>query len=303
MMEQAHTATPPVAPWPGAFPLVFAPTAATDPQIAAVFTRPFAEQVAFFRGKLRTILPTATWRDLLRAQHDHAFVVAGVATADLLADLAAAVDTAIAAGETLQQFRARFAEIVTRHGWTGAAGTNVATAWRARVIYETNLLTSYAAGRVAQLEDGKYPYWVYKHSRISRDPRPQHLAWDGLVLPSDHEFWDTHTPPNGWGCRCRVLGARSRAQARRLGGDPDKRLPGGWNARDPQGRVAGVDEGWEYKPGDTVSDAVRLAAQKIGQWESRLARQFVEALPARLRDALATATRTRPRAPGGDSAA
>ena len=30
--------------------------------------------------------------------------------------------------------------------------------------------------------------------------RPQHLEWDGLVLPVDHSFWQIHGPPNelGW---------------------------------------------------------------------------------------------------------
>ena len=30
--------------------------------------------------------------------------------------------------------------------------------------------------------------------------RPQHLEWDGLVLPVDHPFWQTHGSPNelGW---------------------------------------------------------------------------------------------------------
>ena len=32
--------------------------------------------------------------------------------------------------------------------------------------------------------------------------RPEHRAWHGLILPIDHPLWDTHYPPNGWGCRC-----------------------------------------------------------------------------------------------------
>lgn len=225
--------------------------AATDPQLAFVFKRSFAEQVAFFRGKLGNLVPTATWRDLLREQHDRGFMVAGAAKADLLADLAGAVDKAIAEGETIQQFRTRFRDIVRTHGWHGwtGEGTKAGEAWRTRIIYETNLSTSYAAGRLAQLRAGQYPFWLYKHSEAVQHPRPQHLAWDGLVLPPDHEFWSTHAPPNGWGCRCRIVGVRSPAQARRLGGDPAKDLPSGWNDRDNNGRLPGIDEGWDYQPG------------------------------------------------------
>lgn len=265
-------------------------------EASIVFRRPFDEQVAFFRGKLGNLMPTATWRDLLKEQHDRAFMVAGAAKADLLADLAAAVDKAIADGETLGAFRARFAEIVKRHGWHGwtGEGTKAGEAWRTRVIYETNLATSYSAGRLAQLQQGEYPYWMYRHSDAVLRPRPQHVAWDGLVLPADHKFWKTHFPPNGFGCRCRALGVRSPAQARRLGGDPDRALPNNWDTIDPKtGAPVGIDEGWEYQPGAT-SDTVRSAARKTIQWDYRLAKQFMESIPATQRDALATAIRTQP---------
>jgi hypothetical protein len=177
--------------------------------------------------------------------------------------------------------------------WTGE-GTKAGEAWRTRVIYETNLSTSYAAGRFAQLKQGDYPYWLYRHSDVVQQPRPQHVAWDGLVLPPDHDFWKTHFPPNGFGCKCRVVGMRSPAAAKRLGGDPDKPLPRGWNDRDAKGQLLGVDEGWDYTPGSSVEDTVRTAAQKTVNWDYRLARAYMEEVPAVQRDALALAIRTQP---------
>lgn len=198
----------------------------------------------------------------MREQHDRAFMVAGAAKADLLADLAAAVDKAISDGEGLEQFRARFGEIVQKHGWQGWTGSDKAagTAWRTRVIYRTNAATSYAAGRRAQLD--AFPLWVYRHGG-SQDPRPQHLAWDGLALPKDHPFWATHSPPNGWGCSCYVVGADSEASARRLGGEPGRDLPRNWDARDGRGRLPGIDEGWDYAPGASMADTVRALAPKL----------------------------------------
>ncbi len=35
--------------------------------------------------------------------------------------------------------------------------------------------------------------------------RPTHAALDGVVLPSNHEFWKTHTGPWEWGCRCQKI--------------------------------------------------------------------------------------------------
>lgn len=243
------------------------PAAARAPEVAAALKLPFAEQIAFFRGKLGRLVPTAKWTDLWQQEHDVAFMVAGAAKADLLADLAEAVDKAIADGETIQQFRRRFLEIIQRRGWAGFTGDDRTAdkpgggkglAWRTRVIYETNLLTSYAAGRRAQLEDGGYTHWMYKHSDFVQRPRPHHVALNGIVRPKDDPFWQTHYPPNGWGCRCRVLGVRGPAQARRLGGDWDKPLPSWAGQTDPKtGAPVGVDKGFGYMPGGSVVERVR----------------------------------------------
>lgn len=157
---------------------------------------PFKDQITFFRAK-RNVL-TESWTDLWEAEHDHGFMVAGANRIDLLVDLRAAVDKAIADGTGLRQFRKDFDTIVEKHGWQYNGGRN----WRTRVIFETNLRTSYAAGRYAQLQELKQvrPYWRYRHSDAVMHPRPQHLAWDGLVLHADDPWWNTHFPPNGWGC-------------------------------------------------------------------------------------------------------
>lgn len=265
--------------------------------LTGVFHRPFAEQVAFFRAKLGKLVPTKFWDDLQKAEHDRAFMVAGAAKADLLQDLATAVDKAIAEGTSIEAFRKDFFDIVARHGWTNYTGSGTAAgrAWRTRVIYTTNAQTSYSAGRLAQLRAGNFKLWVYKHSDGEMYPRPVHESWDGLVLPPDHPFWKQHYPPSGWGCRCYVLGARGDVSARAMGGDPTKQLPEGWEQIDPKtGEQRGIDKGWGYMPGDTVSDVVNEMAAKTQQWDYTLAKAYMQDVPADTRDALATAYRDLP---------
>lgn len=236
-----------------------------------VLGRPFAEQGAAFRARLGDLVPTSRWDDIAGQAHDRAFMVAGAMKADLLADLAGAVDSAIAEGTGLEAFRARFREIVSErgwHGWTGE-GTRRGEAWRTRVIYRTNAATTYAAGRWAQLMEGGFPLLVYRHGG-SREPRPQHLAWDGLTLPPDHEFWASHAPPNGWGCSCYVVGARSEAAAARLGGRPEVTLPPGWNRADPRtGAPAGIDRGWNHAPGASAVETILDLRGKLDHLPAR----------------------------------
>lgn len=262
--------------------------------LRGTFRQPFPEQVAAFRVRLGNLVPTQAWDDIRRSQHDRAFMVAGAMKADLLADLARAVDRAIAEGASLEEFRRDFRDIVERngwHGWTGE-GTKAGEAWRTRVIYRTNARVSYAAGRHAQLR--KFPFWIYRHGG-SAEPRLHHLAWDGLVLPSDHEFWDIAYPPNGWGCSCYVVGARSRARAAGRGGDLSKELQPGWDALQPRsGTPKGIGKGWDYAPGATTSETVAQMADKAVDWPEQLASAFFRDLPAAQADALAQAYRRLP---------
>lgn len=216
---------------------------------------PFKEQIAFFRRKKNVL--TEGWTDVWAEQHDHAFMVAGVNRADMLEDFRDAIDHAIADGETLEQFRKRFDEIVAKYGWDYNGGRN----WRSRVIYETNMRQSYNAGRFAQLQHLKKmrPFWRYKHADGEKYPRPLHEAWNNLVLSADDPWWQTHFPANGWGCKCYVEGLNGR-DLKRMGKDgPDQappvdmqtvtvgqRSPGG--PRDVQ-TPAGVDPGFGYAPG------------------------------------------------------
>lgn len=49
-----------------------------------------------------------------------------------------------------------------------------------------------------------YPNLEYKAVKDSRT-RSSHEALDGIILPIDHPFWNTHMPPIDWGCRCDVI--------------------------------------------------------------------------------------------------
>ena len=244
----------------GRYDVEITPVDLVDEQTARL---PFQEQIAFFRDKLN--IPTRAWTDLWQQQHDVAFVVAGAARDDLLADLRESVDAAIAEGETLASFRKRFDATVAKHGWDYNGGRD----WRTRVIYGTNLRTSYAAGRYQQLQAVKStrPYWRYRHSAASLEPRHKHLAWDGLVLPADDPWWNTHYPPNGWGCNCYVE-ALSLRDLERLGKDGPDRAPG-LDEREvtvgqgPDARTVtvpdGIDPGFAYAPGASPEgDAERI---------------------------------------------
>jgi hypothetical protein len=267
------------------------------PSGVAYGSLPFKEQIAFFRGKQNVL--TDAWTDVWEAEHDHAFMVAGANRIDLLADLRGAVDRAIADGTGLEAFRRDFDQIVAKHGWAYNGGRN----WRTRVIFETNMRTSYAAGRYAQLQALKSvrPFWRYRHSDAVAHPRPMHLAWNNLVLHADDPWWHTHYPPNGWGCQCTVEALNAR-DLKRMGKDgPDtapaidmQQLVVGKNG--PHPRVvetpAGVDPGFGYAPGRSAFEAGQRPLPPVPGTPPRLPALTASPSFARLtQDTLAKATK------------
>lgn len=154
-------------------------------------------------------------------------------------------------------FAGEFDRLVEKYGWSYNGGRE----WRIRTIFETNIRTSYMAGRMKQMSDPDVvqlrPYWQYRHSdtRVPMNPRPDHVAWDGLVLDWDDPWWDIYFPPNDWLCSCGVH-SLSRGDLRRLGKDGPDRAPEivrqpythkatGETVQQPEG----VGYGWDYRPG------------------------------------------------------
>ena len=223
---------------------------------------PFDEAIAFFRQKIS--LPTATWEDLWKDMHSRAFVVAGAMKEDLIADLRTAVEKGIADGTTIAEFRKDFDNIISQHGWKYKGGKG----WRTAVIFNTNVSVAYHAGHWKQMTDPEVlqvrPYLRYVASSAA-DPRPEHTQWYNLVLPADDPFWDTHYPPNGWGCKCGVVGVSERDLERLV--KEEKEFPiktaapkiehydwtsptTGETHRIPKG----IDAGWDYNPGKAAWD-------------------------------------------------
>lgn len=259
--------------------------------IQATFRKPFAEQSEFFRRKLA--LPSERWDDLQRDQHDAGFIVAGAMKADLVADLKASIQKVIDEGKSIEWFRGEFDRIAQQRGWTGWTGSDTAdgTAWRTRVIYNTNLRTSHAAGRDEQMNDpdvARYnPYMMFRH-RSTENPRLEHKAWDGLVLRRDDPFVAAHSTPMGFGCKCQWVPVSER-RLRKMGKTgPDRTPPTETyehvNRRTGEVHVLpkGVQYGWDYTPGRHAATTRALASRmtRLETLDTEIARLNVQTLVA-----------------------
>ena len=97
---------------------------------------------------------------------------------------------------------------------------------------------------------------------------PSILPGMELVLPAEDAFWQTHYPPNGWGCSCRVeaLSARDLRALKKTGPDkaPAVKTYAWKDARGGLHQIpVGIDPGWDYNVGEAAMG--RGLAQKAAQ--------------------------------------
>lgn len=271
--------------------------------------RPPREALAWFDAK--GVKPSFDYIDVWREEHASAFTVAKGVQTDVLTDIRSEVRRALAEGRTFRDFAKDLTPTLQKKGWwgvqtmddplTGETRTvQLGSPRRLKVIYDTNMRTARSAGQWERIQRTKagLPYLLYQLGP-SRKHRPEHVAFHGLLLPVDDEFWSVHMPPNGWGCKCWVrqvskgeharltkTGVRAPEPEQEI--NPDTGLPTGhrmptsvpvrtkapdlgtrqWiNKR--TGEVhqvpVGIDPGWDYNPGAVgrLNKAVELFGEKL----------------------------------------
>lgn len=263
------------------------------------------EVLDYFRGK--KLAPRFSWLDVWGEEHAHAFTVAGVLEDKVLAEFRAGLDQALKDGTGFDTFKAEMEKRLKPLGWWGPRrvidpdGTKMKTVdftrpRRLETTFWSNVRAARAAGQWDRIQRTKraLPYILYVRTTAG-DPRPEHLRWAGIILPVDHPFWQTHFPPNGWGCKCAVRQISAAQAARLLGREPED---GGIIYRDtpPEERMRtfinkrtgqrtrvpeGIDPGWHSNPGIGRSRTLgRILADQLDDTPDDLARprvrRFVE---------------------------
>lgn len=252
------------------------------------------EALAFFRNK--EIRPSFDYRDVWRTEHAAAFTVAKAMQLDVLENIRTAIDQAIDNGTTLRQFKKDLIPTLQRLGWWGKREmvdettgeiitAQLGSPRRLKTIYRANLRTARAAGQYERAQRTKkaLPYFRYGLGP-SKEHRAEHVAFDGLILPVDHQFWASHMPPNGWGCKCHVRQISRVEMSRRgwtVSDSPQVRTVAWENKRTGQIEQVpeGIDPGWDTNPGYERFTAVnKMMVDKLDVADRAVARTAIKDL-------------------------
>lgn len=196
----------------------------------------FKEAIAAFAK--RVPMPKEEFNLLDQQAREYAFTVAGAAQADLVAEVYDAIGRAIEKGTTLEDFK-------------GEVGGKLAEAWggdkpaRLETIFRTNVQSAYTEGRYsvfsAPAVKEARPYFRYELiDDGTQADDDECLDCEGVVLPQDDPWWDTHIPPLHPNCRCSFT-ALSAEEA-------------GEEGIDTEGPGAEAEDGFGGRPSSEGSD-------------------------------------------------
>lgn len=183
------------------------------PVLSLAMNLPPERAVEYFRS--RGLRIGASWQETAQAVRAGAFSVAAVTRADVLQDIRASIDRAVAEGITYQDWLKTLRPQLAAKGWLGRNVTDPATGeilpgrgLRPRhleTVFRTNTQAAYMAGRYkAMVENSdRRPNWMYV-AVLDNRTRPRHRSLNGRVFRWDDPAWSALYPPNGYNCRCRV---------------------------------------------------------------------------------------------------
>lgn len=252
-----------------------------DGHISVGFDVAPQQAIDFFKSK--GLSASFRFDDVLAEEHATAFTVAKMMDIDLLRDVQDSLQQAMETGMSFRDWADKLRPTLQSQGWWGRkAVTNPATgevivselgsARRLETIFRTNMQSAYAAGQWQQIkaQQADAPYLMYDAVDDYRT-RAQHAAWDNKVLPISSQWWDTHSPPNGYNCRCGVIQLDAQdveSMGLTVGRAPRSESHPWTNPRtgETEQIPAGVDPQFAHNPGKTRHEQLKkIAKEKISK--------------------------------------
>ena len=208
----------------------------------------------------QTVLPDVYYGQMQGIARTQAFSVAGITSLAQIRHTLNTLTEALRSGQSFDDWK--------RAVRAGKIALDLPNG-RLDNIFRTNIQTAYNRGiweRQKQDVTAR-PLLMYDAINDSRT-RPTHRAMDNYIAPADDPVWQVWYPPNGYRCRCRVIGlSKSEAMAR------------GWGSQ-PRPQVL-PDEGWDYDIRQAPLIGVKRAvAQAISEAPPKIARAANDAIVA-----------------------
>lgn len=231
-------------------------------EISGAFNVKFQEAIDFFKSK--EVVSPDEFAALENAAKARSFTASKLSNSYLQDQLKESLQGAMDKGQTLNGWLDGIEKDFDAFGLSGDRAY-------LQTVFRTNVNTAYAAGRYVQMHKvaRQRPYWQYitvahgepKDVQVrDHGVRPDHAVLDGVIKPSDDDFWKTHYPPLGYNCRCQVVSlSKEELKAEGLDVTSDEQIQEDYSQLVPSaGAIPRVDPRFAMDPAEAFGGLEKL---------------------------------------------
>lgn len=210
-----------------------------------------SKQVEYLRNKANKL--KEDYEKMSAQAKVRAFTVAAVTEKDSIEKVKKFLEDTINEGESYTDLLKR----IDAEKLLDAAGIGN-NAWYWETVHRTNQSSAYNAGRLMEIQDNITDVAYLEFVGIDDDRQSEICAkLDGTILPADHPFWDSHTPPLHYNCRSTLrpimIGTAEASKVK-----PADRLPD-----------VEADKGFRLNPTGSSWQPGRSLLEKMAETQSR----------------------------------
>ncbi|EAJ5678510.1 hypothetical protein CII90_06450 [Campylobacter lari] len=239
-----------------------------------------SEAVLFLKNKKPQV--SFDYDELSHSSHKKVFTIAKLIDESLLKDIQDSLVNAIKNGDKFSTWSKIAEEKLKAKGWWGSKEiidrktgeirkTNFNSA-RLKKIFEENSRKAKAKAIYENQMKSIKPYLKYCTKQDSH-VRDKHRAFDGIVLPKDDPFWDTHYPHvsmHDYGCRCYVL-ALGENEVKGLKTPPSSTKESNFNGLNDEELL---DKLYNQKNTEVIQNFIKLNMLSIAAKKTKEAKNF-----------------------------
>jgi SPP1 gp7 family putative phage head morphogenesis protein len=146
-------------------------------------------------GRRKVVLPSTYYGQLQAQARSRAFTISGLAGLTQIASALGSLNEGLRGGMSFSDWKAQALE----QEWHLPDS-------RLELILRMHTQTAYNAGAWERFEDTADARGFLMYDAINdARTRPAHRAMDGIIRPIGDSFWDSHSPPCGYNCRCGLI--------------------------------------------------------------------------------------------------
>lgn len=158
---------------------------------------PHAEAAAMIAGK--PVVTREVFDQMLPELRGRAFTITGVEGANVMQRVRDSIAGLATGGEDNTWDKIKQEVVAELETYLGDGAER-----RAELLLRTHGFQAFQASNYRVIQADEDTTHIQYLTMEDENVRDSHAALDGVVLPKDDPFWDSHTPPWDWGCRCRI---------------------------------------------------------------------------------------------------